>query len=180
MIQAAEPALRAYKGHASDSTRWDHFQPRAGDIVVNTPPKSGTTWTQGILAMLIAADPMVDAQTSMKSPWIDIDIRPIKEVVARLAAQDHRRQVKSHTPFDGLPYWNELRYITVYRHPIDVHFSFRKHIRNMKLDVYDALYPEDPRRALPSSSRAITSRPRLSTASSPTTGKRWHASRGQT
>lgn len=145
MIQPAEPALRTYRGQSSDSARWDHFQPRVGDIVVNTPPKSGTTWTQGILAMLIAGDPMVDAQTSMKSPWIDIDIRPIEEVIARLAAQDHRRQVKSHTPFDGLPYWNELRYITVYRHPIDVHFSFRKHIRNMKLDAYDALFPEDPR-----------------------------------
>ncbi len=145
MIQPAEPALRTYRGQSSDSARWDHFQPRVGDIVVNTPPKSGTTWTQGILAMLIAGDPMVDAQTSMKSPWIDIDIRPIEEVIARLAAQDHRRQVKSHTPFDSLPYWNELRYITVYRHPIDVHFSFRKHIRNMKLDVYDALFPEDPR-----------------------------------
>ena len=145
MISPAEHALRDYKGPASDSTRWRHYQPRVGDIVVNTPPKSGTTWTQGVLAMLIAADPEVDAQTSMKSPWIDIDIRPIEEVVARLAAQDHRRQVKSHTPFDGLPYWSELRYITVYRHPIDVHFSFRKHIRNMKLDVYDALYPEDPR-----------------------------------
>lgn len=145
MIIPAEKARKTYKGRVDDSTRWDAFEPRSGDIVVNTPPKSGTTWTQGILAMLIAGDPETDAQTAMKSPWIDINVRPIKDVVARLAAQEHRRQVKSHTPFDGLPYWDELRYITVYRHPIDVHFSFRKHVKNMNLDVYDDLYPENPR-----------------------------------
>ena len=143
MIAPIEQAKTTYSSPMSDSARWRAFEPRVGDIVVNTPPKSGTTWTQGILAMLIAADPEVDAQTSMKSPWIDISTRPIEEVMARLEAQEHRRQMKSHTPFDGLPYWNELRYIAVYRHPIDVHFSMRKHIRNMTSDIFDHLFPED-------------------------------------
>ena len=67
-MTAPEPARRAYTDSVSDSSRWDAFVPRVGDIVVSTPPKSGTTWTQGILAMLIAGDPEVDAQTSMKSP----------------------------------------------------------------------------------------------------------------
>lgn len=144
MIKPAEDALQSYAGPETDSTRWTAFAARAGDIVVNTPPKSGTTWVQGILAMLIAGRPDVDTQSSQKNPWIDIKIRPIEDVVALLEAQNHRRQVKSHTPFDGLPYWNELRYITVYRHPIDVHFSFRKHAANMKMDLIEDHYPDDP------------------------------------
>lgn len=144
MVYKAEiPPKRAYVGTTFDSTRWNEFQPRVGDTVVNTPPKSGTTWTQSILALLISGDPMVDAQTSMKSPWIDISIRDIAEVMARLEAQEHRRQVKSHTPFDGLPIWREVRYIAVYRHPIDVHFSFRKHVRNMNRDIHAEHFPED-------------------------------------
>lgn len=144
MIKAPEPAQRAYGEAITDSTRWAAFVPRVGDIVVSTPAKSGTTWTQSILALLISGDPLVDAQISMKSPWIDINIRDVAEVMARLEAQDHRRQVKTHTPFDGIPIWDELRYVTVYRHPIDVHFSYRKHAANMKLDLEQDLYPKDP------------------------------------
>jgi aryl sulfotransferase len=144
MALSPEPPRRTYVDGVSDSSRWAAFVPRPGDIVVSTPPKSGTTWMQGILAMIIAGDPEVDAQTSMRSPWIDITIREIGEVMARLEAQEHRRQVKTHTPFDGIPYWSELRYVTVYRHPIDVHFSYRKHHANMARDVGQAAMPDDP------------------------------------
>lgn len=130
MTNHVEPARRTYVDDVTDSARWSAFVPRTGDIVVSTPPKSGTTWTQGILALLLSGDPEVDAQTSMKSPWIDIKFRDLNEVMARLEAQDHRRHVKTHTPFDGIPYWPDLRYITVYRHPIDVHFSFLRHTEN--------------------------------------------------
>ncbi len=143
MTEQCEPAQRRYQGQITDSRRWEAFEPRPGDIVVSTPPKCGTTWTQGILAMLIAGDSMVDAQTSMKSPWIDISTRDLQEVMERLKAQDHRRQVKTHTSFDGIPIWPQLRYITVYRHPIDVHFSFRKHAENMSFDFATEFYPDD-------------------------------------
>lgn len=144
MALTPEPPRRTYVDGVSDSSRWAAFVPRDGDIVVCTPPKSGTTWTQGILAMLIAGDAEVDAQTSMKSPWIDFTMRDLGEVMARLDAQEHRRQVKTHTPFDGVPYWPEVRYVTVYRHPIDVHFSYRKHHANMARDVGQPSLPEDP------------------------------------
>ena len=80
----------------------------------------------------------------MKSPWIDITIRDLGEVMARLEAQAHRRQVKTHTPFDGIPVWPQVRYVTVYRHPIDVHFSYRKHLANMARDVGQAPLSDDP------------------------------------
>lgn len=136
---------RDYIGELTDSTRWGAFRPRDGDIVVTTPPKAGTTWTQAILALLISGDPEVDADTSMRSPWIDINVRPIEDVIERLEAQTHRRQVKSHTPLDGLPIWPDLRYIAVYRHPIDIHFSFKKHISNMSFDIMKDMFAEDPR-----------------------------------
>lgn len=140
----AEAPIRTYTDGVSDSSRWAAFVPRDGDIVVSTPPKSGTTWMQAILAMLIAGDPAVDAQTSEKSPWIDYKYRELGDVMARLEAQDHRRQVKTHSPFDSIPYWPQLRHITVYRHPIDVHFSFRKHTANIATDAGKATLTESP------------------------------------
>lgn len=149
MLQTPRPASKKYMGKFTDAARWDGFTPRAGDVVVVTPPKSGTTWTQGILALLISGDPGVDAETSMKSPWIDFNLRELDGVMARLEAQDHRRQVKTHTPLDGIPVWPDLRYITVYRHPIDVYFSFRKHAWNQKVEISETFFPaeyfsEDP------------------------------------
>ena len=144
MVGAPEAPRRDYVEELTDSRRWQAFRPRAGDIVVNTPPKAGTTWTQAIVAMLIAGDVGVDAKAAMKSPWIEITTRDLAEVMARLDAQDHRRQVKTHTPFDGIPVWRELSYITVYRHPIDVHFSYVRHARNMVMDHAPELFPDDP------------------------------------
>lgn len=143
MLHSPRPASKKYIGNVTDSGRWDAFTARAGDIVVATPPKSGTTWTQGVLALLISADPEVDANTSMKSPWIDMNKRDLSEVMARLEAQDHRRQVKTHTPLDGIPLWPDLHYITVYRHPIDVYFSFRKHARNLVEAANKAHFPSE-------------------------------------
>ena len=40
-----------YRGLFFDNSRWDGFELRAGDIVVTTPAKCGTTWTQTIWKM---------------------------------------------------------------------------------------------------------------------------------
>lgn len=143
MVHPPERPARLYKDIVTDSGRWARYTPRAGDIVVSTPPKCGTTWTQAILAMLIAGD--VDAVSDLPStaPWIDSAFRDIEELMALLEAQTQRRQVKTHTALDGIPYWPQVRYITVYRHPIDVHFSFRDHVANMNPDFFDRFYPAD-------------------------------------
>lgn len=143
MLHLRRPPTKTYVDTFTDSRRWAAVKPRAGDIIVTTPPKSGTTWTQGILAMLIAEDPEVDAQTSFKSPWIDFSMRPIDEVIARIEAQTHRRHLKSHTPLDGLPFWDAVHYITVYRHPIDVYFSFRKHAFNQSETISKSFFPPE-------------------------------------
>lgn len=91
-----------------DMLRWGAFTARAGDIVVSAPPKSGTAWAQGIVAMLIAGDPDVDANISENAPWLDINTPELAQVLGRLQAQKHQRQIKTHTPLDGIPIWSEL------------------------------------------------------------------------
>lgn len=142
-----------YQGTLTDSRQWKRFKPRPGDVVVASPPKSGTTWTQGILALLISGDPEVDAKPSKNSPWFDTRFDDRSDVVAALDALKTLRHVKTHTPLDGVPIWDEVRYITVYRHPIDVHFSARNHVANYLPEIAKELgvdlekFPADPRKS---------------------------------
>lgn len=125
------PALRAYRGQITDPARWAAWEPRQGDILVCTPPKSGTTWTQTILAMLVHGGPDLPEKLPVLSPWIDADLGvPASEVKAALAGQQGRRVIKTHTPADGVPVWEGVTVIAVYRHPLDVYFSLRKHVAN--------------------------------------------------
>ena len=96
-VVLARPPLRRHGSKLADPDRWELFRPRAGDVVVCTPPKSGTTWLQGILALLISGDPGVAANVSGDAPWVDIATPPIDEVMSRLEAIAGRRQIKTHT-----------------------------------------------------------------------------------
>ena len=66
-------ALKEYRTWSADSRRWLAYQPRAGDIVVATYPKCGTTWMQRIVNLLIfqSAEPQ---PVSKLSPWYDMRI----------------------------------------------------------------------------------------------------------
>lgn len=134
---------KLYLGPLTDSRRWDMVQIRSDDVIVVTPPKCGTTWMQTIVALLFSGDPDVEPEISMNMPWIDIRIREMSEVAERVEAMSHRRCLKSHTPLDGLPLDHEAQYITVFRHPLDAHFSYRKHLRNIPMAWFDMWYPED-------------------------------------
>jgi aryl sulfotransferase len=48
---------------------------------------------------------------------------PRHELFSRLAAQDHRRFIKTHTPLDGIPIDRRATYIVVARHPLDMAVS---------------------------------------------------------
>jgi aryl sulfotransferase len=134
---------KLYLGPLTDNRRWDQFNARPDDVYVVTPPKCGTTWMQTIVALLLSGDPDVETELSMKMPWIDIRIREMDEVAARLDAMPHRRSVKSHTPMDGVPHREDGQFLLVYRHPLDAHFSFRKHVRNVRVKGFELFYPED-------------------------------------
>jgi sulfotransferase family protein len=120
-----------YRAIVADSGRWDGFAFRPGDVVISTPPKSGTTWTQMLCALLIFDGPTFPAPLDQVSPWLDICNRPLAEVTVALAAQTHRRFIKTHTPLDGLPRHAEVTYLVVGRDPRDVAISFEHHAANL-------------------------------------------------
>ena len=109
-----------YQSDEEDSGRWTGFPFRAGDIVISTRSKTGTTWVQMICALLIFQTPDLPAPLGQLSPWLDHTIASRDEVVARLESQQHRRFIKTHTPLDGVPLDSRATYIVTARHPLDM------------------------------------------------------------
>jgi hypothetical protein len=124
-----------YRGVISDSARWESLELRGDDIIISTPPKCGTTWTQMICALLIFQTSEFYASLDLISPWLDMLTRDIDSVVADLDAQRHRRFIKTHTPLDGLPWRDDVTYICVGRDPRDVFVSWDHHLDNLNIDV---------------------------------------------
>ena len=86
---------------------------------------------QMICALLIFQRPGLPAPLWHLSPWLDHMIMPPDVVYARLAAQPHRRFIKTHTPLDGIPYDPRVTYIVTARHPLDMFVSLRHQIDNI-------------------------------------------------
>jgi len=133
----------------ADSGRWDGFAFRSGDIVVSAPIKCGTTWVQMICALLIFGRRTLPSTLDIISPWLDMLMRPLSDVVRDLDAQQHRRFVKSHTPLDGLPFDPRVTYICIGRDPRDAALSFDNHMANLDVNAFlaaleSAVDPEDP------------------------------------
>jgi aryl sulfotransferase len=112
-----------YLSDDEDSARWAGFAFRDGDIVISTRSKTGTTWVQMICALLIFQAPELPVPLGRISPWLDRVIYPREEVFSRLAGQEHRRFIKTHTPLDGIPLDSRATYIVTGRHPLDMAVS---------------------------------------------------------
>lgn len=122
-----------------ESSRWDNFVPRDQDIVICTPAKCGTTWTQMICALLIFQKTEFEKPLTEYSPWLDVLFVPIDRVLNQLHEQTHRRFIKTHTPLDGIPYFEKSRYICVGRDPRDAFLSLKNHMENMKMEALATL-----------------------------------------
>ncbi len=127
--------LVRYRDVVTDNSRWDGFSFRDGDIVISTPAKCGTTWTQMICALLVFQATEFGQPLDLISPWLDMLTRDLAEVVADLDAQEHRRFIKTHTPLDGLPWDERVTYLSVGRDPRDVALSMDNHMANLDLGV---------------------------------------------
>jgi hypothetical protein len=90
---------------------------------------------QMICALLIFGDANLPRPLTELSPWLDIQTDTVANVFATLAAQKHRRFIKSHTPLDGLPFDRRVTYICVGRDPRDAAISSDYHLHNMNRQV---------------------------------------------
>lgn len=132
-----------YRGIIDDNQRWSRFTHRAGDVFVCTPAKCGTTWMQTIVTALLFPDGAPGPVMEI-APWLDARFEPIDVIVARLDAQTHRRQIKTHTHADGIPWFGDASYIAVYRDGRDAFMSFLNHMRNIRQDVLMELIASAP------------------------------------
>ncbi len=128
-----------YRSLMTDNARWDGFEFRTSDIVISTPPKCGTTWTQMLCALLVFDGPEFPRPLSDISPWLDQTVRDLDEVRALYRDQTHRRFIKTHTPLDGIPIRDDVTYLVVGRDPRDLLVSMEHHWENMDLDRVLAL-----------------------------------------
>ena len=148
LLQAPQ---KVYLGHHLESTRWDLVKPRASDIVISTAYKSGTTWTQAILANLIFKDEKNFPRPPLEMfHWVDMRIPPI-ESLNELEEQTHRRVLKSHLPATALPIYKEIKYVVVGRDPRDVFMSLYNHWGSFTSSVMEKFnsFPEQKLPPLP-------------------------------
>lgn len=140
--------------------------------MISTRSKHGTTWVQAICALLVFQTPDLPAPLSRLSPWLDWLVVPRETVFAELAAQRHRRFLKTHTPLDGFPLDPRVTYLVVARHPLDAAVSLYHQGANL-----DRARVSPPRPPLPQWLRAWIdddADPRAALDSLP--GVLWHLS----
>lgn len=125
------PAARAYQGSVSRPEQWSRFEPRRGDVIVCSPPKCGTTWMQTLVSMLLGGGTFLPERLSTLSPWIDA-VFTGDELLDNLNHRPGHRVVKTHTPVDGFPAWEDVTVIAIFRHPLDVFLSLRDHVANLR------------------------------------------------
>jgi aryl sulfotransferase len=137
---------REMHNHHMDSTVWNSFKFRNDDVVVATWAKSGTTWTQQIVAQLIFNGAEgVDVPTI--SPWVDLRIMP-KAAIEGLELQSHRRVLKTHLPVDALVFSPKAKYIYIGRDGRDAIWSLFNHHINAT-DAFFAAFNNCPGRQGP-------------------------------
>ncbi|MFT7597535.1 MAG: aryl sulfotransferase [Acidimicrobiales bacterium] len=143
------PPTNEHRRSIEDSLRWNHFGHRPDDIFISTPPKSGTTWMQGIVASLLWPAGDAPDDPNGRSPWIDARFTPIENLLAHVDGQDHRRFIKTHSPADCVPIFEQCKYITVYRDGRDALMSWANHRGAMRPEIIEWLNASAVEEGLP-------------------------------
>ena len=129
---------RELHNHHFNSEIWNDFRFRDDDIIISTYAKSGTTWTQQIIAQLLF-DGAADLHVAEMSPWVDLRVPSAEVKLAAVEAQTHRRFVKTHLPVDALVYSPRAKYIYLARDGRDVVWSMYNHHANANALWYQLL-----------------------------------------
>ncbi|HEV2365387.1 MAG TPA: sulfotransferase domain-containing protein [Caulobacteraceae bacterium] len=111
-----------------DSSRWDRVKLRDDDIIVATWAKAGTTLTQQMVWQLITGG--ADGVASLAvSPWVEVRFGgPVEAMAAMLEAQSQRRVLKTHSPFEAVPFRDSIKYVYIGRDGRDVMWSAYNHL----------------------------------------------------
>jgi aryl sulfotransferase len=129
---------RELHNHHFDSTIWNNFEFRDDDIFIATYGKSGTTWVQQIISQLLFQGEE-GLEVAEMSPWLDLRIPPQEIKLPEVAAQTHRRFIKTHLPVDALVFCPRAKYIYIGRDGRDVLWSMYNHHSTANDTWYDAL-----------------------------------------
>ncbi len=129
---------REMHNHHFDSTVWNDLAIRDDDIIISTYAKSGTTWTQQIVAQLLF-NGAAGLDVAEMSPWVDLRVPPKEVKLPVLETQRHRRFLKTHLPVDALRFSPKAKYIYIGRDGRDVVWSMYNHHANANQLWYDVL-----------------------------------------
>jgi aryl sulfotransferase len=138
---------RDVRNHHLDSTVWDDFKFRDGDVIVATYAKSGTIWTQQIVTQLLHHG-AEGIDLPKLCPWIDFRLPPKQEKLAMAEALVHQRCLRTHLPVDALVYSPKAKYIYVGRDGRDVLWSWHHHHTSGN-DTFYRVLNDSPGRAGP-------------------------------
>jgi hypothetical protein len=128
----------------------DEVKPRPDDIWVVSYPKSGTTWTQQIVRLVINGGKEDGKLLTDAVPWVEAFNKKIPGYEAlKLDEMTSPRAFKSHFPYDqmpcGPPNATAGKYIYVMRNPKDELVSLHIHVNAVPLFVkkdWDDYYEE--------------------------------------
>ncbi|KAI1323746.1 P-loop containing nucleoside triphosphate hydrolase protein [Xylariaceae sp. FL0255] len=135
-ISAKPVKTREVHNHHADSTIWNDFKFRPGDIIIATWAKSGTTWMQQIVSQLVFKGD-AEVRPNILSPWVDARFQKREELYDFLESQNHRRFMKTHLPINALPWKSEAKYIFVARDGRDMIWSLHHHMFNATPAFFD-------------------------------------------
>ncbi len=117
------------KNKYCDSTIWNSVSPRKTDVVIASCYKSGTTLTQQIVNLLLNGNSDLRGYKSIHelSPWVEYNPDPtfasLEVKLNHIENLPDPRFLKTHLPFDALPYNRETKYIYLVRDGRDVALS---------------------------------------------------------
>ena len=101
------------------------YRPLGSDVFVASYPKCGTTWMQYIVYLL-----MNGARALPPGRKLEEFFPHLEEVGTEgVQALPERRMIKTHLPFEVMPFHSDARYVYVARNPFDCAVSFYHHTR---------------------------------------------------
>jgi len=122
---------RIYQNFFLDNTAWRKVDLRPDDIVISSAPRSGTTWTQMIVALLVFQRIPLPAPLDRLSYFIERRMDS-EALLTAVREQMHRRFLQSHMPFDGIPDAPYIKKLFIARDPRDMALSLWNFHRHLK------------------------------------------------